>query len=106
MNTDFQKKVVMIRIVTGEVIMGMSYVDSFDGNDSIKLEKAVLLGVSMGNGNQINVTMMDYIPFSEDENFEFPKSSVLHIMKPNKGLEAKFRQKNSGLVTPPNGIIT
>lgn len=98
MNTPSTKEVVMVRLITGEVIMGFL---AQGQATTMLLENPVLLSMQLGQDGKLNVNMMDYIPFSADEAFEFAYGHVLNVMKPNEGLEASFRTKQSKIITPP-----
>lgn len=98
-NTISTKDVVMLRLLTGEVIMGFVVKDTNPA--IIMIESPVLLAMQYTPDGQLNVNMVPYIPFTKENKFVFSMGHVLNVMEPNDGLEQTYRNKFSPILTPP-----
>jgi hypothetical protein len=93
------KEVVMVRLITGEVLIGFIVKDS---NPAVLvLESASLIAMQYTQDGKVNVNMVPYIPFSKENKFVFSMGHVLNVMSASDGLEEKFRSMHSPILTPP-----
>lgn len=101
--SDKRGEVKLVRISTGEVLIGFM---KLNGNFSIWLTDPLLVSMQVvpgpGGTPTLNLAMMDYMPYSKDNVFEFLLVNVLHMNNPDDGFAANYRQKVSGLIVPPN----
>lgn len=90
----------LIRLITGEVIMGFY---KPNGDYSVKVSDPVLVHAMAGPNGQMQLGMMPYMAFSKDESFEFSLVNILNVANPADGLRQQYIQSMTGLILPEQG---
>lgn len=90
--------ITLLRLVTGEVLAGRKTDNS---DNTVTISNPLLLGLSQNPQNgQLTVTMMPYMPFSKDVNYDFQRSHILGEFAPTDDLEREIQSKTSTVFVP------
>jgi len=94
----------LIRTKSGEDVVA----DIDDNGDSLTLENpAMLVPMSDGRGNQVQMGFGPWVPFSADKNIEISKDWTVFITEPAEEIKNNYRQAfGSGLVVPEVKVDT
>lgn len=94
------RKCKLVRLITGEVVMGWV---TPNGNHSISVEKARLVVMMTGQGDNgqpmVNLEMVPYMPYSKTEKFTFRMDMILNQAEPVDGLKKEYITRTSGIIT-------
>ena len=74
--------IVCFKLITGEEIIGTKV--PYDSN-SIKDVAAIMMVPNQGTG-QVNIGLMPFLPYSDDESYTFKEEAILVRFKPNTDL--------------------
>lgn len=101
----------MSNIMGFQLVGGQDLIGDVSGLDDpscaiIRVEKPAAVGMMGGQNGQMNVGLMPWIPFSEDESFDIPKRNIVVYYVPNEELRNHYnRMFGSGLIVPSKNII-
>jgi len=88
----------LVRLITGEVLAG-TYEET--GSSSFRIKNPLLLGIAPDPATgKLIVTMMPYMPFSKDEQYDFNNQHVLGIFDPTDDLAREVHSKTSKIFVP------
>lgn len=72
----------------------------------VRIEKPAAVGMMGGQSGQMNVGLMPWIPFAEDDCFDIPKRNIVVYYTPNEDLKNHYnRLFGSGLIVPKQTIV-
>ena len=91
----------LLRLKSGEDIV----VELLDGKDSqqhmVVKNPAMLMPMSDGRGNQVQMGLAPWMPFSASKEYEIPKDWIIVITEPLKDIVNNYNQVfGSGIVVP------
>ena len=94
----------LIRIKSGEDVVA----DIDDNGDSLTLENpAMLVPMSDGRGNQVQMGFGPWAPFSEENRIDIPRDWTVFITEPTEEIKNNYRQAfGSGVVVPDMKVDT
>ena len=90
----------LLRLKSGEDIVGDVVLGKIGQNITIE-NPAMLMPMSDGRGNQVQVGLAPWMPFSSEKRFDVPGDWVLLLTEPAQDIVNNYNQAfGSGIVVP------
>ena len=91
-----QKNIKIVRIITGEDIIG----DFSQGNGEVVVKKPYIIYPTSAPkpGEAIKFGMFTYIPYAETEEIKFKDDKIITVVEPKQDLLASYEQSVSKIL--------
>ena len=94
----------LIRLKSGEDIIADVLEDN--GSSLNVKEPCILMPMGDGRGNKIQMGMVPWMPFSQDQTFQLSHDWIVLITTPNEEIEDNYgRVYGTGLIKPTSKIL-
>lgn len=94
-------KLVVVRLVTGEDVIGNITSTSEEEIELSKAHRLVLIPIDQ-QGTQYAVELVPFSLYAKTDVYSFAKHSVITVFEPNDQLRQRFFKQTSGLDIPGN----
>jgi len=88
----------IIKTVLGEEVIGK--IHEVRGDGTVVLDKVGAMAW-VQKGNDTELIIIPYMPWTTGDEFEFPKHSYIHVLEPVDKIRLSYQSKFSGIIAPP-----